>query len=136
MMLVLGALFIVVGVYLSGVMIETRIWAHVRHGQSLIGGAMAISVVGLAFMGLGAGSLFGSHSRARKALADLDGPAAVPRADAVAVAREQPLPFWVCSDCRVVEPGLSACCLRCGKVVSFAQATDEGERKTAVTCLG
>ena len=134
-MLMIGLVLIVAGVLLFMLLVQMVDYARSR-GIGALGVALAICVAGLVCVALGVGQLFGSHSRLRAAMADFDGAAIKPRADARAVARGEPLPFWVCSECRVVERGLSACCLRCGKGVSFVQATDEEERKIAVTSLG
>ena len=134
-LVLLGAGLVATGVWGTEWLTAAGIWSAPR-GQGLVGGTLALCVVGLGCVALGAGALFGSHARVRTELEAIGERVAQPRADAAGVARQHPLPFWVCSECRVVEAGLSACCMRCGKTVAFVQATDEGERRTAVTALG
>ncbi|MBL9103941.1 MAG: hypothetical protein JNL82_23560 [Myxococcales bacterium] len=104
-------------------------------GAGVIGGGLALGVVGLALLGLGGGSLFGAHGRMDAALAEEPLRRPEPREDPRAVAATAAVPFWICSDCGVVEPGLSASCTRCGNTVGFFQVGSEAERGTATASL-
>lgn len=104
-----------------------------RSGRGLLGPMLVVGVVGLLLLGLGGGALFGAQGRMAREIGE-DRPLQ-PRANPRAVAQQQPVPFWVCSECRVVEPGLSGCCTACGKTVSYVQVTREDERSIAVSSL-
>ena len=124
--LLLGVGLVVVGLDLT--FDEDRYWPLMS----------AVCIAGLVFAALGAGVLFGSQARLAAALDAVEPvhePA--PREQALELARASAPPFWVCSDCRCVEPGVSitARCTRCGRVAAFVQVGVEAERRTAIACL-
>jgi hypothetical protein len=133
-LVVLGVVIIGFGVALIVDVGGAGIWG-VRGGASAIGVVLALVVVGLVLVGLGGGALFGAQARMARAVAAHPEAPLHPRADPRAVARAEPVPFWICSDCRLVEPGLSGCCIRCGQTVAFVQVTREDERSIAVSSL-
>lgn len=133
-LLFLGAILVLVALKLALGLGESGAY-HVKLGAWMIGAALALGVVGLVLIGLGGNSLFGAQARVAAELSDLPNKKILPQDDPRAVAREQPLPFWICSECRVVEPGLSGCCLRCGQTVGFLLVKDESERGVAVSSL-
>lgn len=108
---------------------------HTRGGSGAIGGAIAVAIVGLMLVGLGGGSLIGAQARVAAQIAEDPTPDATPRDDPRAVAQAMAVPFWICSDCRVVERGLSGCCTRCGNTVGFFQAASEADRSIAVSSV-
>lgn len=136
-----GVILLVLGLALTAFAVamilgldEAGVWG-LRRGAEAVGAMLGLCVVGLVLVGLGGGALFGAQARAARAAAELEGAPIEPRADPRAVARVEPVPFWICSECRVVEPGLSGCCLRCGKTVAFVQVRGEDERSIAVSSL-
>lgn len=133
-LMVVGAGLVLVAVKLVIGLGEVHAYAW-KNGSRAIGVAVALGVVGLVLIGLGGGSLFGAQARVAAALAEEPLRKPEPRDDPRAAARTEPVPFWICSDCRVVEPGLSGCCTRCGNTVGFVQVGYESERGTAVASL-
>lgn len=98
--------------------------------------AIPLGFVGLVLIGLGGNTLVGAQARVDEAAAALKPTRPpLPLADPRAAARVEPVPFWICSDCKLVAPGLSGCCVRCGKTAAFVQVRDEDERRTAVAAL-
>lgn len=133
-LMVLGAGLLLIAVKLVLGLGEIHAY-ETKLGAGMIGGVLALAVVGLVLVGLGGGSLFGAQARVAAALAEEPLRRPEPRDDPRAAARTEPVPFWICSDCRVVEPGLSGCCTRCGNTVGFLQVGYEAERGTAVASL-
>ncbi len=133
-LVVLGLALIAAGAALTFGLGEEGAY-HTRGGSSAIGVAISVAVVGLILIGLGGGSLIGAQARVAAQIAEHPAPIAAPRTDPRAVARAMATPFWICSDCRVVESGLSGCCTRCGNTVGFFQAASEADRSIAVSSL-
>jgi hypothetical protein len=105
-------------------------------GQDMFIVAVPLGFAGLVLIGLGGNVLFGAQAQVDRAASDLKPTRQpLPLADPRAAARVEPVPFWICSDCKVVAPGLSGCCVRCGKTVAFVQVRHEEERRTAVAAL-
>lgn len=124
--IVLGVGCFVAGLYLTFGLIEDAIWPIM----------LTVSAVGVVLIALGLSAFFGTQARLASILADAE---AMPEADPATIerARELAPPFWVCSECRIVEPGVSitARCTRCAHVANFVQVESEAERATAVACL-
>ncbi len=133
-LIIVGATLIMFAVKLVLGLGEVGAYAS-RFGAGVIGGVLALGIVGLVLIGLGGGSLFGAQARV-SAVIDAEPQTRIePREDAQAAARAEPVPFWICSECRVVEPGYSGCCTRCGQTVGFVQVGSEAERSIAVSSL-
>jgi hypothetical protein len=107
-----------------------------RWDQDMFIVAIPLGFVGLVLIGLGGNNLVGAQAQVDLAGADLHSMRMPPSlADPRAAARVEPVPFWICSDCKVVAPGLSGQCVRCGNTVAFMQVREENERRTAVAAL-
>lgn len=103
-------------------------------GPALLKLGLAVIGLGVACVALGLGTRFGAQARLTAAMRAA-GPLARDRL--AERAQTEPLPFWACSDCRVVEPGISDTprCQRCLNASPFVQASGEEDRAIAVACL-
>lgn len=133
-LIIVGATLIMFAVKLVLGLGEVGAYAS-RFGAGVIGGVLALGIVGLVLIGLGGGSLFGAQARVARAMAEHREPKIEPREHPRAVAQTMAIPFWICSDCKVVEPGFSGCCVRCGRTVGYVQVGGEDERSIAVSSL-
>ena len=109
---------------------------YAEEGERLVWPIMSVvSLVGLAFVGVGAGALFGAQRRVN---AFLHGSSATSDASEIRAVDDAGLPFWVCGDCRVVEAGVSVTrrCVHCGSVASFVPVESDDERGMARAVLG
>jgi hypothetical protein len=103
-------------------------------GRELFKVGLAVIGLGVACVALGLGALFGAQARLTAAM---HAPGTPARDRLAERAQTESLPFWVCSDCRVVSPGISDTprCQRCLNAAAFVQATTEADRGIAVACL-
>ncbi len=140
--MLLGLALIPTGLWLTFVMpgeapLDAAPLVHAEEGDRLFLPIMlGVSVVGLALSGLGAGALFGTQGRMRGLFQRSSSVATQTAEEQATVSAE--LPFWVCGDCRVVEPGASitARCTQCGSVSSFVQVESDADRQMARSVLG
>lgn len=133
-LLALGVTLVGAAVVLAGGLDDSGAFGQ-RSGPGVMGGVIALGVIGLALVGFGGGSLFGAQARVARAMAEHREPKVEPREHPRAVAQTMAIPFWICSDCKVVEPGFSGCCVRCGRTVGYVQVGGEDERSVAVSSL-
>lgn len=125
--LVLGVGLLVAGLYLTFGLLAGAIWPIM----------LGVCALGLVFVMLGVGVLFGSQARLAAAL-KRDAPSARrPRDRRTDAVLSLTPPFWVCSDCRLVESGLSTTrrCTECGHITGFVQVMHEDDRRTALACM-
>lgn len=89
--------------------------------------------IGLGFLGLGASYFVGPQRAVRRAM----GGGAEPFDGRVATQVDRPLPFWVCSSCRIARDGVSTAdrCMECGSIADYFEVHDEVGRRTAQTML-
>lgn len=94
---------------------------------------LGVTGVGVAYCAYGLSRFFGQEARLRRAYAE-DGPApeSMSRAQLEAVLRSRPLPFFVCTRCRVaMDPGeCGGQCLGCGSETDCLPVYDDADRAT------
>jgi|GEM_PF-1979620 len=141
--IVVGLMLVPVGVWLAFGMLGTapadaELITHAQEGDSLSWPIMlVVSVAGLGMIGIGSGALLGTQRR-MQAFLDGDAPSPAGSGDLVRTVEESALPFWVCGDCRVIEPGVSMTdrCMRCGSIAGFVAVAEDRDRSMASSLLG